>query len=72
MRASEYTQGSEHVLVRGNGSTVTHPPTVVQGPQGPQGPPGPPGPPGIWIEMTQAEFDALPIKDSHTLYVIIG
>jgi hypothetical protein len=37
-----------------------------------QGPPGPAGPPGIWTRMTQAEYDALPIKDPDTLYIIVG
>lgn len=49
---------------------------VVQpGPVGPAGPPGPPGPPGPqaqWVQMTQAEYNALPVKDPNTLYVIIG
>lgn len=33
---------------------------------------GPQGPPGQWTKMTQAEFDALPVKDPDTLYVIVG
>lgn len=33
---------------------------------------GPPGPPGQWMQMTQAAYDALPVKDPNTLYVIIG
>lgn len=39
---------------------------------GPMGPMGPPGPPGIWVQMTQAQYDALPVKDPNTLYVIVG
>jgi len=35
------------------------------------GPPGPPGPQGQWVSMTQAEYDAIPIPDPDTLYVII-
>lgn len=31
------------------------------------------GPPGNgWVQMTQAEYDALPVKDPDTMYVIIG
>lgn len=33
---------------------------------------GPVGPPGLWTQMTQAQYDALPMKDPQTLYVIIG
>ena len=36
------------------------------------GPPGPSTPGGEWISMTQAEYDALPVKDPDTLYVISG
>jgi hypothetical protein len=36
------------------------------------GPPGIQGPPGAaWQAMTQAEFNALPVKDPAILYVII-
>jgi hypothetical protein len=48
---------------------------IEHGPKGDQGPPGPPGPPGAdakWVRMTQAQYDALIVKDSQTLYVIIG
>ena len=38
----------------------------VTGPKGDQGIPGPPGPQGQWDAMTQAEFDALPVKDPET------
>lgn len=51
----------------------------VGGPTGPAGPPGPAstvpgpqGPPGVWVQMTQAAYDALPVKDPGTLYVIVG
>ena len=47
-------------------------PTGLQGPPGPPGPVGPPGPEGQWVQMTQAEYDALAVKDPETLYVIIG
>jgi hypothetical protein len=36
------------------------------------GPAGPQGPPGAWTRLTQAEYDALPIKDPTVLYVIVG
>lgn len=56
--------------------TLTPPKSIsVTAPIGKQGPPGPPGPPGadaLWDRMTQAEFDALPTKDSNVLYIIIG
>jgi hypothetical protein len=45
------------------------------GPKGDPGPPGPEGPAGAdaeWVQMTQAEYDALPIKDPNTLYVVVG
>ena len=51
----------------------------IGGPPGPPGPPGPastvPGPPGEnaeWVQLTQAAYNALPVKDPQTLYVIIG
>jgi hypothetical protein len=25
-----------------------------------------------WVSLTQAEYDALPVKDPATLYVIVG
>jgi hypothetical protein len=41
------------------------------GPPGPVGPSGPTGPPGeTWVALTQIEYDALPIKDPETLYII--
>jgi len=48
------------------------PVTGDQGPQGIQGPTGPQGPPAPWTQMTQAAYDALPVKDPGTLYVIVG
>ena len=65
------------IRVVGSGSTVpivTTPtrPIDVTVPTGKPGPPGPPGEDAQWARMTQAEFDALPIKDPNTLYVIIG
>jgi hypothetical protein len=42
------------------------------GPPGPAGPPGPQGPQGQWDQMTQAEYDALVVKDPNVLYVIVG
>ena len=41
-----------------------------KGEPGPIGPPGPAGPPGKTLVMTQAEYDALPVKDPETLYII--
>jgi hypothetical protein len=43
-------------------------PTGPLGPTGPQGPMGPPG--ETWVVMTQTEYDALPVKDPDTLYII--
>jgi hypothetical protein len=42
------------------------------GRRGPVGNTGPQGPPGQWTQMTQAAYNALPVKDPNTLYVIIG
>lgn len=33
---------------------------------------GPPGPPGQWVQVTQAEYDALDPPDPAVLYVVIG
>lgn len=30
------------------------------------------GPPAAWVQMTQADFDALAVKDPTILYIIIG
>lgn len=38
---------------------------------GPQGPPGSPGSPAPVVVMTQAAYDALPVKDPLTVYFII-
>lgn len=46
------------------------------GPQGNQGPQGATGPQGVqglaadWVVMTQAQYNALPVKDPNTLYLI--
>ena len=45
--------------------------TGAKGNPGPKGDPGPPGPQGQWESMTQEEFDAIPVKDPETLYVIM-
>jgi hypothetical protein len=42
------------------------------GQTGPQGVAGPPGPQGAWVQLTQAQYDALAVKDPTVLYVIIG
>lgn len=53
-------------------------PTGPEGPEGPiglTGPEGPQGPAGtdaVWTQMTQAAYDALPVKDPDTLYIIVG
>lgn len=49
-------------------------PTGSTGASGSQGPQGPAGADGAdnWVQLTQAEYDALPIKDPDTLYVITG
>jgi len=36
------------------------------------GPKGPPGNDAKWVSMTQAAFNALPVKDPNTLYVILN
>lgn len=43
-------------------------PTGAAGPTGATGPQGPQG----WVQMTQAAYDALAVKDPNTLYVIVG
>ena len=43
-----------------------------QGPAGVQGPVGPQGLQGVWVQMTQAAYNALGTKDPNTLYVIVG
>lgn len=60
---------SPSVTVRPNGADSV---TVQAGTTGPAGPPGPPGVSGAWVSMTQAEYDAIPMKDPNTLYVIVG
>jgi hypothetical protein len=49
----------------------------VPGPQGPQGVPGTPGaagpgPTNDVVILTQAEYDALPVKDPDVLYAVVG
>lgn len=49
---------------------------VTAGTTGPRGPIGPRGPQGLMgtvnvVEMTMEEFQALPVKDPLTIYVII-
>jgi hypothetical protein len=39
---------------------------------GPAGPGGPAGTPGTWVQVTQAQYDALNPPNPTTLYVIIG
>jgi len=62
----------------GAASTVPGPagpagPTGATGATGPAGPTGPAGAAGDqWVELTQAEYDALPVKDPDTLYVVVG
>ncbi len=48
-------------------------PVGPPGPAGAAGPPGPPGPMGMLnvVELTQAEYDALGIKQPNMFYVII-
>ena len=45
--------------------------TGVPGPVGPTGPTGPPGPEGQWVQVTQAEYDAL-TPDPDVLYIVVG
>lgn len=46
--------------------------TVVFPITGPQGPTGPMGPEGEWVQLTQAEYNALAPPDPAVLYVIVG
>lgn len=48
------------------------PASTVPGPQGPQGVQGIQGPPGQWVQLTQAEYEALAPPDPVVLYVIVG
>ncbi|HBS80995.1 MAG: hypothetical protein CMK99_13680 [Pseudomonas sp.] len=45
--------------------------TGPQGPQGEQGVQGEPGP-GTWVQLTQAQYDALATKDPNILYIVVG
>ena len=56
----------ENVVINAGGLPGT------QGLTGPQGPQGEKGEPAVWARMSQAEYDALIVKDPQTLYVIIG
>lgn len=47
-------------------------PQGIQGEVGPQGIQGETGPPLNWLQLTQAEYDAIPAPDPSVLYVIIG
>ena len=47
-------------------------PQGVQGNTGPQGATGATGPQAAWVQMTQAAYNALAVKDPNTLYLIIG
>lgn len=55
-------------MMPGGAIGTTNPPSTV----GPQGPPGPPGPvPSTpFVILTQAEYDALAIKNPSTVYAI--
>jgi hypothetical protein len=46
--------------------------TGPAGSQGATGPVGPQGPEGIWVQLTQAQYDALSPPNPNTLYVIVG
>lgn len=54
------------------GDTGSQGPQGNTGSQGPQGNTGAPGPGSPFVVLTQAMYDALPVKDSSTLYVIVG
>jgi hypothetical protein len=54
------------------GATGSQGPTGATGGQGPVGPTGPQGAQGVWVQMTQAAYNALVTKDPNTLYVIVG
>jgi len=47
----------------------TKPPAGPPGPVGPQGPVGPEGTVDV-VELTQAQYNSLPVKDPNTLYVL--
>ena len=60
------------------GATGTQGPQGATGSTGPQGSTGPTGPTGatgpqaVWVQLTQAAYTALPVKDGNTLYLIVG
>ncbi len=45
--------------------------TGPEGPQGIQGIQGPAGTNAVWVQVTQAEYDALIQPDANTLYIIV-
>lgn len=47
-------------------------PAGPQGPEGPQGPPGADGQDATWWSGTQAEYDAVVLKNPNTLYIVKG
>jgi hypothetical protein len=64
------------IVVRPSASTVpiiapTQQRMNISIPTGPPGKEGPPGKDALWESMTQAEYDALSLKDPQTLYVIV-
>lgn len=69
------TTGSPSVTVQADAPTVSIGVPGQRGPTGPTGDPGPTGPAGpsgVWVQMTQASYDALAVKDPNVLYVIVG
>ncbi len=70
------TPGKSNVQVTVGGQTTPIDVAVgITGPVGPQGPAGPMGPQGPTgeidvLEMTWAEYNALPVKDPQTIYII--
>lgn len=49
--------------------------STVPGPEGPAGPAGPAGADGAdaeWTQVTQAAYDAIPVPDPNTLYIVVG
>jgi len=62
------TVSEESVLV----TAPVSKPVVIDAGKGAPGPPGKDGQDALWVSMTQAAFDALPVKDPNTLYVIVG
>lgn len=46
--------------------------TGPAGPEGPQGPAGADGADAEWTQVTQAAYDAIPVPDPNTLYIVVG